>query len=89
MCTRSRRSVEALLVAAHPATHHGRPPAGIGHRSGRHRPLARACQPDDHASILEANLAAKEAVLQRLADPAPAKTRFRPGDRLLAFLETH
>ena len=37
---------------------------------------------------LEADLAAKEAVLQRLDDPAPAKTRFRPGDRLLAFLET-
>jgi len=37
---------------------------------------------------LETDLATKEAVLQRLADPAPAHTRFRPGDRLLAFLDT-
>lgn len=37
---------------------------------------------------LEADLATKEAVLRRLADPAPAATRFRPGDRLLAFLDT-
>ena len=36
---------------------------------------------------LEADLAAKEAVLQRLADPSPAPARFQPGDRLLAFLQ--
>jgi len=37
---------------------------------------------------LEADLAAKEAVLRRLADPSPpAPTRFQPGDRLLAFLQ--
>jgi hypothetical protein len=36
---------------------------------------------------LEADLAAKEAVLQRLADPSPTPTRVRPGNRLLAFLQ--
>lgn len=37
---------------------------------------------------LEADLAAKEAVLRRLADPSPpTPTRFHPGDRLLAFLQ--
>ncbi|HXZ77359.1 MAG TPA: site-specific integrase [Streptosporangiaceae bacterium] len=36
---------------------------------------------------LEADLAAKEAVLQRLADPSPAPVRFHPDDRLLAFLQ--
>jgi integrase/recombinase XerD len=36
---------------------------------------------------LEADLAAKEAVLQRLADPSPAPARFHPGDRLLTFLQ--
>ena len=36
---------------------------------------------------LEADLAAKEAVLRRLADPSPTPTRFHPGDRLLAFLD--
>jgi integrase/recombinase XerD len=36
---------------------------------------------------LEADLAAKEAVLHRLADPSPAPPRFHPGDRLLTFLE--
>ena len=36
---------------------------------------------------LEADLAAKEAVLQRLTDPSPVPARFQPGDRLLAFLE--
>jgi integrase/recombinase XerD len=36
---------------------------------------------------LEADLAAKEAVLQRLTDPGPTPTRFHPGDRLLAFLQ--
>jgi integrase/recombinase XerD len=36
---------------------------------------------------LEADLAAKEAVLRRLSDPGPAPTRFRPGDQLLAFLQ--
>jgi integrase/recombinase XerD len=35
---------------------------------------------------LEADLAAKEAVLQHLDDPSPAPTRFEPDDRLLAFL---
>jgi site-specific recombinase XerD len=36
---------------------------------------------------LEADLATKEATLARLNDPSPRPTRFRPGDRLLAFLE--
>jgi site-specific recombinase XerD len=36
---------------------------------------------------LEADLAAKEAVLQRLHQPAPPQTRFRPSDKLLAFLQ--
>jgi len=36
---------------------------------------------------LEADLAAKEAVLQHLADPSPAGARFKPGDQLLAFLK--
>lgn len=35
---------------------------------------------------LEADLAAKEAVLRRLTDPGPASSRFHPGDQLLAFL---
>jgi len=37
---------------------------------------------------LEADLAAKEAVLRRLTDPSTAPRRFRAGDRLLAFLDT-
>jgi integrase/recombinase XerD len=36
---------------------------------------------------LEADLAAKEAVLRRLADPSPPPARFHPSDRLLAFLQ--
>ncbi len=36
---------------------------------------------------LEADLAAKEAVLRRLTDLSPAPARFQPGDRLLKFLE--
>lgn len=36
---------------------------------------------------LEADLAAKEAVLRHLEDPSPAPTRFQPGDSLLTFLE--
>ena len=36
---------------------------------------------------LEADLAAKEAVLQLLTDPSPAPARFQPGDRLLTFLQ--
>jgi site-specific recombinase XerD len=36
---------------------------------------------------LEADLAAKEAVLQRLTDPSTTPTRFHPGDQLLAFLQ--
>jgi site-specific recombinase XerD len=36
---------------------------------------------------LEADLAAKEAVLRRLADPSPLPARFQPADRLLTFLE--
>jgi site-specific recombinase XerD len=35
---------------------------------------------------LEADLAAKEAVLQKLGDPGAATTRFEPDDQLLAFL---
>jgi len=37
---------------------------------------------------LEADLATKEATLARLNDPSPSPTRFRPGDRLLAFLDS-
>jgi integrase/recombinase XerD len=37
---------------------------------------------------LEANLATKEAALQRLADPSATPTRFHPSDRLLAFLDS-
>lgn len=37
---------------------------------------------------LEADLATKEATLARLNDPSPGPTRFQPGDRLLAFLES-
>jgi integrase/recombinase XerD len=36
---------------------------------------------------LEADLATKEATLARLDDPSPRPSRFRAGDRLLAFLE--
>jgi integrase/recombinase XerD len=36
---------------------------------------------------LEADLAAKEAVLKHLDDPSPAPTRFKPDDRLLTFLQ--
>jgi site-specific recombinase XerD len=37
---------------------------------------------------LEADLDTKEAVLQRLTDPAaPVTARYHPGDRLLAFLD--
>ena len=36
---------------------------------------------------LEADLAAKEAVLRRLDDPHQSSPRFHPGDRLLAFLQ--
>lgn len=37
---------------------------------------------------LEADLAAKEATLRRLTDPGPTPARFRPGDKLLSFLDT-
>ncbi len=37
---------------------------------------------------LEADLATKEAALRRLTDPSPTPTRFRPDDKLLAFLDT-
>ena len=36
---------------------------------------------------LDADLAAKEAVLRRMADPNPAAARYHPGDRLLTFLQ--
>ena len=36
---------------------------------------------------LEADIAAKQAALGQLTDPAPAATLFRPEDELLAFLE--
>jgi integrase/recombinase XerD len=36
---------------------------------------------------LEADLATKEAVLQRLSDPGTPPTRFHPSDQLLAFLQ--
>ena len=36
---------------------------------------------------LEADLAAKQAVLQRLTDPGPTPAKFHPNDRLLAFLQ--
>jgi len=37
---------------------------------------------------IEADLAMKEAALQRLDPPAGRPARFKPGDRLLAFLES-
>jgi site-specific recombinase XerD len=37
---------------------------------------------------LEVDLATKEATLSRLSDPSAGPTRFRPHDRLLAFLES-
>jgi integrase/recombinase XerD len=37
---------------------------------------------------LEADLAMKEAALRRVDEPSPEPLRFRPRDRLLAFLET-
>ena len=37
---------------------------------------------------LEADLAAKEAVLRRLTDPSPTPPRFQPGDQLLTFLQS-
>lgn len=43
--------------------------------------------PSTTHQYLEADLAAKQAVLDRLTDPAPAPARFAPGDQLLAFLE--
>ena len=36
---------------------------------------------------LEADLAAKEAVLQHLPNPGPKPTRFRANDQLLDFLQ--
>lgn len=36
---------------------------------------------------LEADLAAKEAVLQHVDDPSPAPARLQPDDQLLAFLQ--
>lgn len=36
---------------------------------------------------LEADLATKQAVLRRLSDPSRTPARFRPSDRLLAFLQ--
>ena len=36
---------------------------------------------------LEADLAAKEAVLRRLVDPSRTPARFHPNDQLLAFLQ--
>jgi hypothetical protein len=42
---------------------------------------------NDQGQYLEADLAAKEAVLRRLDDPHRSSARFRPGDRLLAFLQ--
>jgi integrase/recombinase XerD len=36
---------------------------------------------------LEADLATKETALAKVADPAPKQTRYRPPDRLLAFLK--
>jgi site-specific recombinase XerD len=43
--------------------------------------------PSTTHQYLEADLAAKEAVLQRLTDPTPAPARFHPNDQLLAFLD--
>lgn len=37
---------------------------------------------------LEADLAMKEAALERLQEPATTETRFRPSQRVLAFLDT-
>lgn len=43
--------------------------------------------PSTTHAYLEADLAMKEAALKRLPAPRRARTRFKPGDRLLAFLE--
>lgn len=43
--------------------------------------------PETTHHYLEADLAAKEAVLEHLAGPGPAPTRFRSNDRLLGFLQ--
>ena len=40
-----------------------------------------------HQIYLHADLAAKEAVLQRLTNPTRAPARFHSGDQLLAFLQ--
>jgi len=37
---------------------------------------------------LEADLAAKQAVLERLADPSSAAKRFQPNDQLIVFLQS-
>lgn len=37
---------------------------------------------------LEADLAMKEKVLRHISDPSPAPKRYKPGDRVLAFLDT-
>src|SRR5664279_4050001 len=52
-------------------------------RSRRTAPPRRSESRRTTHQYLEADLAAKEAVLQRLDDPAPAKTRFRPCPRPL------
>lgn len=43
--------------------------------------------PSTTHAYLEADLAMKEAALNRLPAPRRSRARFRPGDRLLAFLE--
>ncbi len=50
--------------------------------------MTRPFRPRHTHQYLEADLATKEAVLKPLTDPNPAKTRFQPGEGLLAFLDT-
>ena len=74
-------------ITPHAEAHDRYAPTAIGHRPCGHRALARALQSRRHAPE-EADLAAKEAVLQRLTDPSPAPKRFKANDQLLAFLDT-
>jgi site-specific recombinase XerD len=72
----SRSGVRDRLARAVATAEQRCPSLWLGHAS-----------PTTTHQYLEAGLAAKEAVLQRLTDPAPAPARFLPGDQLLAFLD--
>jgi integrase/recombinase XerD len=70
----------ALMILESVRTH-----SGVD--SGDHRSWLGHSSPAATHQHLEADLAAKEAVLQHLDDPSPAPTRFKPDDQLLAFLQ--